>query len=119
VRHPPSAPRRDDYVRSLLRVPREGPVAHGIGPHPIAARSCFEPLVKLDARTSLERPPKQFFGILLAPDAPVKIGRKEYQALVGGILELPKPLLGPFQRLRFAGMVEAELSDAEIIMRAR
>jgi hypothetical protein len=32
---------------------------------------------------------------------------------------LPKPLLGPFQRLRFAGMVEAELSDAEIIMRAR
>jgi hypothetical protein len=39
----------------------------------------------------LERAPKQFVGILLAPDPPVKIGRKINQALVGAVLELPQP----------------------------
>src|SRR5258708_12056386 len=73
----------------------------------------------MDTRMSLERAPEQFAGILLAPDPPVQIGRKEDQALIGIVLELPQPLLGPFQRLRLATMVEAQLRDAEIVMRGR
>src|SRR5260370_513614 len=68
---------------------------------------------------SLERAPEQLAGILLAPDPPVQIGREEDQALIGVVLELPQPLLGPFQRLRLATMVEAQLCDSEIVMRGR
>src|SRR5260370_32997009 len=107
------------WLSELGPQPAEGPVANRIGLHAIGARRGFETLVERDARTLLEHAPKQFVGLLLAPDPTVKIGGKEGQALIGVILQLPRPFFGPFQRLCLARMVEAQLCNAEIVIRGR
>ena len=68
---------------------------------------------------SLKRAPEQLVGVLLASGPPVQIGRKEDQPLIGVVFELPQPLLGPFQRLRLASMVEAKLCKTKIGIRCR
>src|SRR5665647_2660442 len=107
------------WFSQLGSQPTEGPIADGFHRSPVGAGCGLEPLVKHDIRTSFERAPKQLFGIVLASYPLVKIGSKKDQTLVGIVLELPQPLLDPFQRFRLAGMVEANLRNAKIVIGRR
>src|SRR5260370_13554350 len=107
------------WLSELGPQPAEGPVANRIGLHAIGARRGFETLVERDARTLLEHAPKQFVGLLLAPDPTVKVGGKEGQALIGLIFELPQRFFGPIQPLPLPPLSEQHRGMPAIAIRSR